>query len=439
MDKLSTNSPDIIIRQTKSVCPICLKEIAGNIIDRDGSVLLDKTCDDHGTFNIVISNFPQDYKALSECYFHFVPTSSQQKEYYLCATRQCNINCPICFLDHCQDKSELTEDRLIEKMNTLKNVERFTFSHGEPTVDKNLPDKIRLLKKGGKLVNIHSNGVKLSDYNYASSLKSAGIDHVSLQFDGFDENTYLTLRGQKLLDVKLAALDNLKKLSIPVTLNITVAKGINDNELGKIFDFVVKNNNIKDVSYITYCHYDSKDNNLDKYMMPDDLLLYLEKHTQGKILREDLVEFQKLFYAYCNAFNKSKCFNYYHYFVIRTKTGYCGIDKYINLKRIGNMINSHRIKNKMISRFALLKILFSSLKLKSLLLIPFGLSLFLKGGYPKNPRKFFVVTFASICDPYKYDAQIALNCGQGIVTQTDVHKNYGTYVIEEMQKERESK
>ncbi|HBG62603.1 MAG: hypothetical protein A2Y03_05690 [Omnitrophica WOR_2 bacterium GWF2_38_59] len=429
---------DKIIRITKSVCPECLKEIQGNIIERESRILFEKYCVEHGTFNIVVSRFPEDYKMLSDCYFHFVPTSSIQKEYYICATRKCNINCPICFLYHCQDKAELSEDRLIKKMRELKCVERFTFSHGEPTLDETLPVKIRILKKGAKLVNIHTNGLKLSDYKYAASLKAAGIDHVSLQFDGFNIDTYIALRGQDLLEVKLKALDNLRMLSIPATLNVTVSKGVNDNEMGKIFDFVVKNKNIKDISYITYCHYDPKNNNLDRYIMPDDLLLYLENYTKGKILRKNIVAFQKLFYAYCSAFKKSKCFNYYHYLIIRTNDDYCPIDQYIDLNKVGPKIDNYKIKNKIISRFTLLKILLSSLKPKSLLLTPYGLSLFFKGGYPKDPGKLFVVTFASICDPYKYDAQIALNCGQGIVTQTDEHKNYGTYIIEELKKERTS-
>lgn len=424
------------IRDIYSICPICLKKITGSIVHRDNNIFLDKSCSEHGGFSIKVSEHPSDYKILSDFYFNFVPKASYQKEYYICATRECNINCPICYLDHCKDKTDITEEVLTKKIDLLKNVERFTFTHGEPTVDKDLAPKIRILKERKKLVNIHTNGIKLANYSYAERLKEAGLDHVSLQFDGFEKSTYQALRGKNLLEEKLRTLDNLKKLSIPVTFNVTIAKGINDNELGPIFDFVVKNLHIKDVSYITYCHYDPNDRNLDKYIMPDDLLLYMEKHTKGKILRQDIIEFQKLFYAYCSAFNKSKCFNYYHYLVIRTKKGYYGIDKYINLNKISVHLERYKEAKTNISRYSLLKILFLSLKIKSLLLLPIGLSLFLKGWHSKNLNNFFVVTFASICDPYKYDAQIALNCGQGIITQEDEHKNYGTYVIEEMQKER---
>lgn len=425
-----------ILRKTDSVCPVCMDTIPAFIVEKQGSIYIEKKCQLHGVFEILVSSHPDDYKTLSETYFYFMPPSLQQKEYYLCATTRCNTGCPICFLKQCHNNiGDLSLDE-IRRIGANKNIKRFTFSHGEPTLCDNLPGMIKILRGYHKIVNIHTNGIRIANSQYAYSLKAAGISHISIQFDGFSDKTYSDLRGRHLLNYKLRALHNLKKLSIPVTLNVTIAKGVNEFEIGKIFDYAIKEVFIKDVSFITYCHYGSAQNNMDKYIMPDELLAYIEEHSAKKILRKDIVLFQKLFYAYTSVFKKRKCFNYYHYLVVRTKRGYSPINEFINLKKAARLLDLIRDQDKILTRFVFFRILLSSLKLKSLSLFCDGFFIFLRGGYPRKPSKFLAITFATICDPYKYDSSIANNCGQGIITSSNVYDSYGTYLMQDICKER---
>jgi pyruvate-formate lyase-activating enzyme len=428
------NQDSRVIRETMSVCPVCLVPLPAMIRAEAAAVYLEKACPRHGAFRVLVSTHPEDYQALSDCYFYFIPGALEQREYYVCASTRCNISCPICYLNYCHDQPPLLSRDLYAALQDKPDVERFTFSHGEPTVSPYLAEMIQLLKKAGKFVNIHTNGVKLADYDYAQSLKRAGLDHVSLQFDGFHDEIYETLRGGKLLDVKMRALDNLKTLEIPVTLNVTIARGVNEQEWGAIFDYVIRNDFIKDVSYITYCHYSPQEDSLGRAMMPDDLVIRLTEHSRGRIQRDDVLCFQKLFYAYLIAFRKKKCFNYYHYCVIRAGKGYQGVERYLDLRGITKKIDACQKKKRTMTKMLLFKILLTSLKRDSLALIPYGLFLLSRGGYPKKPGKLLVVTLASICDPYKYDATVALNCGQGIISQSAQHESYGTYIIEEMKR-----
>ncbi|HQO59179.1 MAG TPA: radical SAM protein [Candidatus Omnitrophota bacterium] len=423
-----------VIRETMSVCPVCLAPLPAVIRAEADGVYLDKTCLRHGPFRALVSAHPEDYQTLSDCYFYFIPGALEQREYYVCASTRCNISCPICYLHYCPPRSPLTAADLNTAVRDKPQVERFTFSHGEPTVSPQLPEMIRALKKAGKFVNIHTNGVKLADYDYTQSLKQAGLDHVSLQVDGFHDEIYETLRGGHFLEAKMRALHNLKVLGIPVTLNVTIARGVNEKEWDEIFDYVVRNDFIKDVSYITYCHYPPQEDAAGRAMMPDDLVIHLVEHSQGTIAREDVVCFQKLFYAYLSAFRKKKCFNYYHYCVVRTAGGYRGIEHYLDIRKIAGKIDACRERQQTMTKKLLLKILLTSLKWNSVALIPYGVFLLLRGGYPQKPGKLLVVTLASICDPYKYDATVALNCGQGIITQAMQHESYGAYIIDEMKR-----
>ena len=60
---------------------------------------------------------------------------------------------------------------------------------------------------------------------------------VYLQFDGFDDATSERLRGERLMETKLKALDNLERAGIRATLVCTVEHTTNLHEVGRILRF----------------------------------------------------------------------------------------------------------------------------------------------------------------------------------------------------------
>ncbi|MFX0113090.1 MAG: hypothetical protein ACFFB3_00940 [Candidatus Hodarchaeota archaeon] len=66
---------------------------------------------------------------------------------------------------------------------------------------------------------------------------------IYLQFDGFSRDTYEKLRGNpNLLQEKLNAIKNLAEISIPITLVMTVVKGVNEHEMGEVLRFMHQKN-----------------------------------------------------------------------------------------------------------------------------------------------------------------------------------------------------
>jgi uncharacterized radical SAM superfamily Fe-S cluster-containing enzyme len=430
---LMAEDRDKLIRGTRSVCPVCMEDLAAVILERSQKVYLRKECQRHGRFEILISNNAQEYRDLEDCYVYFNANNLVQSEYYLNASTKCNMDCPLCYLRYCQSTNELSMAR-IKDVSRLKQIKRFTFSHGEPTTVDSLFQIIAYLKSAKKIVNMHTNGMKIADYAYAKKLKFSGIDHVSIQFDGFNDQIYQGLRGQKAKDDKLKALENLKTLGVPVTLNATIAKHVNEDQVGQIFDYALKNKFIKDISFITYSEYAPTKDNLDKYIMPDDLIDNISLHTKGKISRQDLILFQKLFYAYCSVIKKRKCFYYYHYMVVRTPQGYAPISEFIDLKKFSIKLGKIKQKKQKLNLLSFLFMISVCLNPKSFILAISGFKEFFKGGFPSGTIKLLTLTFATICDPYKYDQAIAAHCGQGIITDEQIKESYGTFLIEQMKK-----
>ena len=40
-----------LLRETFSVCPVCLKKVKAQVVERDGKVMILKECSEHGSFN----------------------------------------------------------------------------------------------------------------------------------------------------------------------------------------------------------------------------------------------------------------------------------------------------------------------------------------------------------------------------------------------------
>jgi len=63
---------------------------------------------------------------------------------------------------------------------------------------------------------------------------------VYLQFDSFERDALLELRGADLREIRRKALERLNALDVGTTLVVTLKKGLNDGEIGKIIDFALE-------------------------------------------------------------------------------------------------------------------------------------------------------------------------------------------------------
>jgi uncharacterized radical SAM superfamily Fe-S cluster-containing enzyme len=116
------------------------------------------------------------------------------------------------------------------------------FSGGEPTLRDDLPALVATARGiGFSFTQINSNGVRLSEeHGYAEALRDAGVSSVFLQFDGFAERTWRTIRGRPLLREKQRAIERCVEAGLAVVLVPTVVPGVNDHELGSIVRYAAE-------------------------------------------------------------------------------------------------------------------------------------------------------------------------------------------------------
>ncbi len=307
--------------KTKSLCPQCLKTIEADIVEENGKILIKKHCAEHG-------NFEDIYWSNADLYHKFAiyaddgsgvenPQTKKQngcpRDCGLCTehktgtilanldvTNRCNQTCPICFANSavCGYLYEPSFDEIVKMMETLRNQKpvpapAIQFSGGEPTLRTDLPKIINMAKKLGFIqIQIASNGVRLANSpELAKELKSAGLQTIYLQFDGLKEKTYKKIRGYNAFPNKLKAIENCRKAGLTsIVLVPTIVRGVNDEEIGDIIKFAVKNCDVvKSINFqpVSFSGRIEKDELARMRITIPDVLKKIEDKTKGEIAAKD--------------------------------------------------------------------------------------------------------------------------------------------------------
>ncbi len=163
-------------------------------------------------------------------------------------TETCNLECPTCFAAsgpgvgrHAPEPAVMrTLDAAIAREGG--KVDALMLSGGEPTVHPGILDLVRAAtERNVTRVVLNTNGIRIArdDAFLGELARLRDRVEIYLQFDGFRESTYRWHRGEDLRAVKDAAIRRLTDARIFTTLAVTVAKGVNEDEVGAIVDMAL--------------------------------------------------------------------------------------------------------------------------------------------------------------------------------------------------------
>jgi uncharacterized radical SAM superfamily Fe-S cluster-containing enzyme len=309
------------IKNTKSICPECLKVLDATIFEDAGKVYIKKECPEHGSFQeLYWSDYDQYVRAEKLRYdgegLNNPRTKSVNGCPYDCGicpehkshtalaiidvTNRCNLKCPICFANAAA-AGYVYEPTKEEVTGMLENLRKndpvpataLQFSGGEPTIRNDLFDFVRKAKElGFRHVEVNTNGVRLSQsVDYCKEMKAAGVSTIYLQFDGLTPEVYKFIRGVDLLDTKMKAIQNCREAGIhSLVLVVTLVKGVNDAQLGDIINFAVQNFDVIrciNVQPVSLCgRLPQKERDRMRITIPDFMHL-VEEQTKGDIKVSD--------------------------------------------------------------------------------------------------------------------------------------------------------
>jgi 7,8-dihydro-6-hydroxymethylpterin dimethyltransferase len=263
---------------TISLCPECLKRIDAKIVFEDNNVYMLKRCPEHGNSKVLIADDIAYYKNIrnynkpSETPYKFNTQTHYgcpydcglcpDHEQHSCltiveVTDRCNLTCPTCYAGSSPTHGR---HRTLEEVKTMldtivaneKEPDVVQISGGEPTLH---PQFFEILDYAKTLpikhLMVNTNGLEIAkDFEFAKRLKSYAPDfEIYLQFDSFKEEALFSLRGANLKKIREKAIEHLNQLNLSTTLVVTLQKGLNDDEIGKIIEYALEQPCVRGVTF----------------------------------------------------------------------------------------------------------------------------------------------------------------------------------------------
>ena len=142
----------------------------------------------------------------------------------LIVTEACNAKCKYCLsknMPHNGQNQSLKSIEKAAKKAKENGAEEASISGGEPLLDKNLIQKIKIVKKHFNKINIQTNGILLKN---PKELKKAGITTIIINLPSYDKKTYETLLGVKKFDKVISNIKKAVKENLNVRINSVLVK-----------------------------------------------------------------------------------------------------------------------------------------------------------------------------------------------------------------------
>ncbi len=168
---------------------------------------------------------------------------------WVALTYDCNNRCRWCYASsnlqqyRQREMDSLGEEGVIKLLSGL-DTRDVKLLGGEPTLYKNIVNFVRRLSDVGFKITFVTNGRKFSDYQFAQSLKDAGLTYISFSIEGHDSKTHdreTCVRGS--FEELMRGIENAIKLDLEVATNTTVTPD-NADSLEKIVDLVADKSKI---------------------------------------------------------------------------------------------------------------------------------------------------------------------------------------------------
>ena len=300
---------------TRSLCPECKQVIDAQIHLKENRVIMRKRCPNHGWFEALVSSDAEAYvnslkynkpgaiplefttEVKDGCPYDcgLCPEHKQHPCLALIEVNTgCNLACTTCFANAGPGYNltlEQVDFMLDQFVRTEGDPEVVQFSGGEPTLHPQLFQMIRMAQdKGIRHVMVNTNGRRIAREPAWAAQLGELKPMIYLQFDGLEDETYVKLRGEPLLDEKLTALDRLAEMGLNTILVAAVERGVNEHEVGRLVQFGLEHPAVRGVNFQPVTHtgrhlpFDPTDR-----VTISEVIARIQQQTEGLFVKSDFV------------------------------------------------------------------------------------------------------------------------------------------------------
>jgi 7,8-dihydro-6-hydroxymethylpterin dimethyltransferase len=281
---MPTPAEESVLSRTQSICPRCRAVLDAELVVRSGRVVLSRICPDHGEFSAVVYGNAERYLEIQRFDKPGEGPLERQTEVergcphdcgicpehaqHTCLgiieiNTACNLDCPICFAESGTGAQEHGYSLPLAQVESMLDAfiraegepESVQISGGEPSIHPQILEILAAARaREIPLVMLNTNGIRLArDPRFAPALAELGV-HVYLQFDGFDEETQVAIRGKPLTEEKLRALERCTDAGLSVSLASAIERDLNVHEIGPTLRFGVEHPAVTGVFFQPVTH-----------------------------------------------------------------------------------------------------------------------------------------------------------------------------------------
>lgn len=262
-----------------SICSTCYRKVEGKIVFQDDKVFALKRCPEHGNERVLLADDVDYYRRCREVFikppemplvFNTPVKWGCPYDCGLCADHQqhsclslieicdyCNLTCPICYAESGPSRLQFRTLAQIEAMldAVVRNEGQpdvVQISGGEPTLHPDFFAVLDMAKQRPiRHLMVNTNGIRIAqEEDFTKRLADYMPDfEVYLQFDSFEREALMELRGADLRGVREKALEELERNGVSTTLVVTLKKGLNDGEMGRIIEHALSYKCVRGVTF----------------------------------------------------------------------------------------------------------------------------------------------------------------------------------------------
>ncbi len=278
---MTVATADKLYDVTRSTCPECRTLTQARILGREGRVILQTHCAVHGVTEALVYSdeaawlAAQSYAKPGSVPRIFSRTSERgcpdscglcpEHEQHVCMpvveiTDACNLECPVCLVknDGVYTMSRPALEGIVERLLAAEGtIQVLNLSGGEPTLHPEYESFLEYLSGVERIlrVSVSTNGLRLARDRAFRDLHRKHDVVISLQLDGFREETYARLRGRaELAALKRELLDRLVEEDLTASLTVTLARGVNEGELADLLAFYFAHDNFVSMTLQPFAH-----------------------------------------------------------------------------------------------------------------------------------------------------------------------------------------
>ncbi len=314
------------LKTTVSLCPTCLGHVPAFVFERGGRVFLAKECNVHGKSEAILENDARFYFLSNKdktgnvfardrifdiptfpgaegcCEGGACDTGTDQDANKTCTilvevTDACNLACPVCYSDAKGDRKLPFEsfcgylEALVAKKGGLDSVQ---LTGGEAMLHPEFWQMLDFVAAHPKIKKVYlpTNGILLAKGDAVARLaRHAAKVMVLLQFDGLTDRTDERLRAATPSRVRREVIAKLAEHGVFLQLTMTLAQGVNDDEVGDVIDLALRHDHVKVVALqpATYSgRYDLEPSPLERLTL-SDVVKAVVRQTSTRARESDFV------------------------------------------------------------------------------------------------------------------------------------------------------